>query len=435
MHLSSTSFKKSFSVFSMGIMVLGLGVLAGQAHAQMKNVQLKGKVAGFPSLVKDDVLHGALVLPSLRPMDILSFQFAELLSPPEPMKAGPMTVKAPGNLYIPTQRESYGILPITLSKESFTVFADAQKNEEWVALQFRAEHSKLLDAMEDKRPYLEYFPLIRIESLGLIADQRYDRDQEFMNISLDHKIQSEETFDWARPAPGAGQADLALMLQQSPAGRWIVTDVQAKIQKQQGKLRTAARLGNKFVGVIGRAQNNAEENLESFAGHFVHFERGQGISKEGIPQKLTGVQHGGKASRALKWDPVLDEGWMAVFHIQKVPTLFGPSKPELAIASASPDASALFAKSLSMVALLGMGGLFDMFKLAKPSSFLGWTSARSGSFELQRNIQAGDKIIALFVGTARPVNQPGFVPLETEDSADEIFSEATNLRLVILYPK
>lgn len=435
-HNSEHKFQALRGLFSnriKGLCLAGAAFSGFFAQAQTKSVQLKGRVAGFPSLVKDDVLHGALVIPSLRPMDILGFQFKEMLSSPEDMSAGPISVKAPGNLYIPSQRESYGWLPITLSKESFTVNVDSNRDEELVALQFRAQHSKLLDALEDKKPYLEIFPLVKLESVGVLDNRHYDKNQELLNIPLNFKIQNAINFSWNRPKNAKNEADLALLMQETPAGRWIVTDVQSQITSQKGILNSSSRLGERFVSLMGRVRNKADGNLESLAAHFSHFQRGEDLNLEGVPPFLSGVGHGGVGAKTLRWDPVNEEGWMAIFHIQKTPRVFGVTRRTKSIlSSSSNEMGTLLTESLSVMSLLGMGGFFQMLDIARPSSFLGWTSPRAGSFDLGRPVRPEDRVIALFVETHRPVNQPSFEVLEDSHSADEIFSEAKSVRMTII---
>ncbi len=82
------------------------------------------------------------------------------------MKAGPTTVKVPGNMYFPSQREKYGIFPVTLAKENFGFYTTKEAEEEITALWFSLPFSTLKDMGKKKATFKDLLPKIKFRRMA-----------------------------------------------------------------------------------------------------------------------------------------------------------------------------------------------------------------------------------------------------------------------------
>ena len=140
--------------------------LLANVGARADLIHIPGKVANFPQLSDGDVVDAAFVIPSLRPLDVLQFQFDKLLSPDEEMSAGPIKAKVPGNFYIPKQTKSWGFFPITFQKETFTFTTENNLDQEISTLYAQAPFSKMIDVLQNHAPFTEVLKLVTLKGFG-----------------------------------------------------------------------------------------------------------------------------------------------------------------------------------------------------------------------------------------------------------------------------
>ncbi len=370
--------------------------------------RVPGNVTGYAGLKdRDDIIGASLVLPTIRSSELLQFQFETLLAPPEEVSVGPLTVKMPGNLHIPKQKERYGILPITIEKPSFGFYGPAGRDEELMALAFNAKLSDLIKLAQDKAPFSKMIPLVSMTQYTITPNRAWAGDRA-ITLGLNQSFRKQTGYRWTRNAAPANTADVALHFQQTPAKRWMLTDI-VGTPAAQGQLATAPSLGGAPTrAYFARITNGEGQKIKSIEGHFVP-SNGQAYAVQGVPEPIRNASVTGST---VRWTPIAGNGWMAVLRTGKDAKVL-PQR-------VSPFLSAKVLRSLG-------GDERPGRVLQRTQKLEAWTSAATGRFDLSTALSADEDIVLLFVGTDRPVDAPSI-----EDEEPELFTFATEIRFVML---
>jgi len=381
-------------------------MFSGSVLANAVPTKVVGKVLGFGQLRSDDIVDGAVVIPSLKAQDILSFQLNSLLGPNEEMSAGPVTTEVPGNLYIPSQRERYGIFPITLNKETFTLMMEPGERNELVAIRFQAPFSRAVELARNKAPYTELVPLVTLKSFSLGSDRDWSREPS-VNLTLDKDFQKTSNYQWRRNPAAANEFDMLVSFQRSPKDRWIPTDLIGKLPAS-GKFNISPSLPNDLKVLTARVTNNVDNDPVEARGWFLNGKGGDTFSAADLPEKISGISI---KDNTIQWNPIDTHGWMAVLRGSKMKS--APEVPE----GLSGD-----------LMVLGDFGIGKLLRFLGDSPLENWISAKEGIYELATPRLANEKISLLFIGAHREVPNPQ----DSELTEPELFTYAKELRMVVI---
>jgi hypothetical protein len=355
------------------------------------NAKVAGQVTGFGPLANDDVIDGALAVPSLRPTDLLSFQLDHFVAPSEEMEVGPVKTKVPGNLFFPRQRESYGILPLTIERNPFSYIPVEGQKDELSAFWFSAPFNKVADLARAKAPYWQILPLVRIRALGVTSDTDWSTQNRAL-ISLDRPLVKDQRFVWTRPPAGPKDADIAVNFQISPEGRWILADFMAGFGRE-AMVASSPRLPPDQKLVLVRVRNSEQNKPVSAQAYIVSMKPKDRVERNGLPELLKGVE--------IRGSEIL---WTAPGRSGAISVLKGADKK---------------AKSFeaNVFEIFGDFGLSDLFFMSTEQVF--WADPAAGRLDIGPTDKASS-IAIVFVGTSEPVKL----------GTDEVFTKATDLTML-----
>ncbi len=380
--------------------------------------QVKGKVSGFPNLGVDDIVHGAVVFPSLTPQDLLQFQLEDLLAPNESMSAGPQTLEVPGNLFIPSQRERYSLFTITLSKPGFTARVQKGQPTELFSLQFKAPFSRLVSLAQKKAPYTELLPLVSTQSFGLGAQVQYaNAITTGVEIPLSSKLDLGKNIRWNRPMPTPAKSfDLLVGFQKTKNMKWVPLSFLGKVATDT-RLNFASSLETDFLLMAARIQNNEKNKPIQFQATLV---RDQGTTSEstilvnGIPTLPSTLGLDKNTSR-LSWENNFErKGWVAIVRNRSEKNF----RPQGEFRILSP-----LSGLLSDIGDLSSHWL----ESSRETEFQTWAPSQKGEWNFSPPLMSGETVVFLSVDTSVDTLDPT-VDTQVEP---EIFSKAQGIVMKI----
>lgn len=372
-------------------------------HATAENTKITGKVRGFGSLAQDDWIDGAIVFPSFNASTLFQFDLDSLLSPSEPMTIGPKTIQVPGNAYFPRQTETY-IFSLQIAKEQFTLLLPKGEKAELAAISIRAPFSQLADLAMNHAPLTQMLSLIQVNSAAFIAAQ--DWSQEKSPVMDLKKPLKNFDYEWKRTAGPKGSLDVAMNLQKTAVGKWVLTDLQTKTAAQ-GKFSAIEGLQDEARAMFVRIRNDANGSPQSVTGLIRSGASHTPMIAGEIPQALTGQLE--RTTRTVTWNAIGTPGWMAVLKVKQ------PKKQKNEIDS--PES--LFQRIFT----LGFGDITPSAH-GQSKAQVSWIQGSVGRHQLSELAQ-DETVVLLFVGTEQEVHSPA------EDAAQEpeLFQKAIELRL------
>ncbi len=355
-----------------------MSLCMGASFAQADLVRIPGKVTGFPPLRRDDTVDAALVVPSLRPLDVLQFQFDSLLSPSETMKVGPLTVDVPGNFYIPDQTENWGFLPISLKKETFTFTSPRGLDQEISTLYAQAPFSKMIDLMQNHAPFTEVLKLVVLKGFGFENNQNLNSINS-LTTKIDRTFSKTLSYKWTRGALPQNSSDMIVNFQRSPKNRWVIADLIGSAAAS-GILGSAEGFDRVYKTLFLRATNSAKGDLVSAVGQIRASTDTNGFIVNSVPEQISGAQI--QSSQRVVWNSISQAGWIAILR--------------------SSDSK---------------------------TSVETWVDAATGSFDLNPALDSKERLTLIFIGTDRPVPSP---TADGQSDEPELFTFASELRMLKL---
>lgn len=349
-------------------------------------VRVPGTVDGFNNLRDgDDQIDGALVMPSMRPQEVLQFQLEAFLAPKEDLVVGPKSTKVPGNLFFPTQSEKWGILPIQISKPEFGFYTTSGRTEELVTLSFRAPFSRIVDLAINKLPFTEAIPLLSLRQYSFAGDRDWSGERA-LRTPLTGIFNKTASFNWNRSAAPTNGLDLAIHFQKTPANRWMPTDIAGR-PGATGRLSTAASpMLPDTKALFLRILNGADKKPVAGAGYFFAGETNSNYSVNGVPAFISNAKINGTQ---VTWDAIPGAGWMAVVREK--------------LGNISPS-----------------GVVVPDLRVQRLEA---WTNASQGAFTISTPIENGETLILIYVGTSREVPAPAI-----NDAEPLLFTYASEMR-------
>jgi len=351
--------------------------------------RVPGTVQGYSELRNgDDQVDGALVMPTLRPQELLQFQLEAFLAPMEDFQAGPKTVRVPGNLHFPKQSETWGFIPLTLAKPEFGFYTTPGRSEELVTLSFRAPFGRLVDMGTNKAPFTEFIPLLKLRQYNFAGDREWAADRSIKS-TLTGTFQKTANFVWKRSATDG--MDIAVNFQKTPSNRWMPTDIVGR-PAENGQLATAgAPMIAETKSLFMRILNGPDKKPVSGAGYFVSGTANSSHAINGVPESLQNVRLDGTQ---INWQPVNASGWMAVVR-----------------------------EKTQLTSARKINGTVTAPAEFRTQILESWVNGASGAYNLVSPLQKGETLLLIFVGTSREVPAPAL-----NDAEPLLFTYASDIR-------
>ena len=267
----------------------------------------QGVVSGFGDLRNDDVMDLAAVFPSLTDEQILSFDFGSIMAPNEKMSAGPASADVPGNTFVPRQRESYGWFPVTLKKERFTVMLEPGARNELFTMSFRAPFNETVDKARAKAPKNEILKLIQFDNLGFASAKDWSRERQPYQLDLGFSRPNTSRISWSRSRLDSGEGDLVLQLEETPMGRWVISDMSTD-PRNTVRLQSTDWDSSKRM-LLGRTKFNAENKFQGFRAWVAGVESNVTVSD--LPSAMRSVSYDGGS--LVSWNPGSHKGFVTLY--------------------------------------------------------------------------------------------------------------------------
>jgi hypothetical protein len=369
--------------------VLFVGLLGLLSLAAEGSQKIQGKVEGFGNTPKDGIVDVSAVFPSLTEDQILSFDFAALMSPNEPMKAGPMSTEVPGNVFIPRQSENYGWIPITLEKQSFSVYLEPGEENELFSVAIKAPFEESVKKAREKAPASQLVKLMKFNKLGFARAKDWSKERN-VTLHLNQSRPKTTQVRWTRPRADASEVDLKLNFEETPMGRWLLSDMNTDPQTVTPIASTS--FAGKAKVMLARSKFNSANEFLWMRSWFVTHERPSSLEMQNIPSALSNVRW--DKNTLITWTGSAKLGWVTV--------LIEEPKSPSEIDDKDLSAESLFLKNL----------LLPLRSIAHPLIRSEWTRVEEGRLILAQTPKARSTVTLVFLGGQRLTGAPNLSDAE-----------------------
>jgi hypothetical protein len=289
------------------------------------------------------------------------------------MKAGPIETEVPGNLHVPEQKERYGIIPVTLRKDTFTLLMEPGERAELFVMSMRGPFSDLADKARKKAPTPEILKLIKFGQLGYHGARDWTRERT-IDLGLNRDRPRSSAVSWSRSAAASKEMDLAVNLEETPTGRWLVSDLDT-LPAASFAMKSTSFTGLSKMMLARALFKDNNEDIKSVRAWFPTYNRGSRVTASGVPALITGLKW--ESGNVLAWNPAEKSGWVTVVRED----LVAPSKePEL-------DPSLVFFPNLS-----------HLIDFARPRLSSKWVRVEEGRLEVDASLLAQGQLVFVFLG-------------------------------------
>lgn len=128
----------------------GLNIQLRPRNKTVVRNELQGTTIGHKVVEKDGLVDFGIVIPAMTKLDIMNFDMGQFISPVmETIEAAGQEVQVPSNIVLPTQKESYGIFPVTLSKEIYRFFTPVTGTQKLFAARGRFPFRSVVDSLRN----------------------------------------------------------------------------------------------------------------------------------------------------------------------------------------------------------------------------------------------------------------------------------------------
>lgn len=209
--------------------------------------EIFGETLGHDIKNYDGQLDFGLVAESMTKEDLLTFDINKIISPlSDVMSVIGFDLNIPGNLSVPTQKESYG-LPLTLSKPSYRIRTSSPGNKRIVALRGQFPFKTVVDELRNGKNYADL--VNRFNLMGGVV-QEISVSQNRTSANLNTKAMN-FTGQAQVIAPFFKSEETFLALGTSEEnGFWFPTDIKKLEPSQQQSLKLAPNGKAYVIGVL-----------------------------------------------------------------------------------------------------------------------------------------------------------------------------------------
>lgn len=361
------------------------------APAQSQDlVKVNGTVSGFTDIKTDDIVDGALVVPTLSADDLFQFNVDQFMGPGETMTVGGLfSAQVPSNFYFPKQKERWGLLPVGFSKEQFSLMASKGDKRELVSAWFKVPFKKMVEINNSGAPGTALLPLITVQKHAFLAERDWSTVSS-IDVKLDKALSKSVKYSWDRAAMAESDMDGVFLFQATKTQRWAFVNLKGAPAKS-GELASMSGLEDDFK-VLFMRMHNTEKDVTSAEGHIRGAQLANTVSVKGLPAPLDAQLSNSK----ITWTPIENPGWMTL------------------VVSPLEEAA-------SERVLFKIDNLFGGFFARAEEAFQMWLDPKLGTTSaLNSNSLKNTGIVLSFIGTTEEVPMP-------EDGQDnEAFLDAAS---------
>jgi len=361
-------------------LLVWVGILgAGAAIAAPQKYQ--GTVSGFGNLRNDDVMDLAAVFPSLTQEQILSFDFEAIMAPNEKMSAGPVSADVPGNTFVPRQRESYGWIPLTIVKDSFSVMLEPRSRNELFTMAFQAPFNDTVKRARAKAPKNEILKDISFNDFGFASARDWSRESQPFGMQLGYGRPDTTRLNWTRNALAQGEGELVIQAEETPMNRWIFSDMNF-----DPKVNTTLRSTNwdrskkLLAGRMKFGANDKFVSLRAWTPDVAPL-----VTLRGLPELLNDVRFNG--TQSVTWNPDGFDGFVTLYVERKANKAKQSFLTPFEVAFDFPSFGYLFKGSQDRVTMQE------------------WVPVENGRISLNPPLDNNDSLALIYLGGAE-MNQP-----------------------------
>ena len=187
--------------------------------------EVKGSITGFGNLPNDGFIDFGLAITSFNNVSALNFDIAQMISEEhDTISVMGQKLDIPTNIFVPKQKESYGIIPLTVEKAFYRLFYDFVGTYSIQASLGRFDFKKVSKKIQDGLSYFEVVNDFQFTSIGtkaLLVDNQNVKFDIAANIKkLTPKI------DFGLKAPSTGMLFAVSMYEHN--GNLIANDIKLR---------------------------------------------------------------------------------------------------------------------------------------------------------------------------------------------------------------
>lgn len=352
----------------------GALIWAAPAHSE-DLIKVNGVVSGFTGIKSDDIVDGALVIPTLSADDLFQFNVDQFMGPGENMTVGGLfSAEVPSNMYFPKQKEWWGIIPVGFGKEQFSLMVAKGDKREIVSAWFKLPFDKMVDIQNSGAPATALLPLLTITKHSYLAEKDWSTVSK-IDVKLDRDLDKSVKFGWDRAAITGSDMDGVFLFQGTKTNRWAFVNLKGNPAKT-GEIQSMKGLEDNFKMIFMRT-HSTEKDVTAGEGFIRAAKLGQTVSVKGVPKALDAKLVGTKVT----WTPIEEMGWLAV--------VFQPKKEE------------------ATAPLFSIDNLFGGFFAKVEEAVQIWLDPKQGtSGSINSNTLQNADVIATFIGTTVEVPMP-----------------------------
>ncbi len=375
--------------------VAAFALLSGPFANSSELFKVNGVVKGMSTVNNDNIVDGAIVLPSLSAEDLFQFQIDQFMGPPETMTVGGLfSAEVPSNFYLPQQRERKFLMPVNFGKERFSLYVEPGDKRELVSAWFQLPFDKLIELNNNGKSATWLLPFMKIKKHAYLEEMDWS-SQSSITMNMNKDLGPNVRYTWSRGAVSGDDTDGVYLFQETPTNRWVFVNLYGN-PSQKGGVETMRGLEDSFKMLFIRTHSTGKD-VTSAEGYIRSPNLSTPASVSGIPSKLSAKI----SSNKIMWSPIDAPGWITL--------TIAPKKE----------------KSASMFAFHNlMGG----FLLRAEDSVQMWLDPKVGSSPVLPNYAFKNTDITLaYVGTSEAV------PMPEEGSDNSAFLDvASEIRMIKL---
>ncbi len=285
---------------------LTLSSLWSQEWSQESLVKVNGVVTGFSGLRIDNIVDGAVVLPSLSAEDLFQFQVDQFMGPPEKMSvAGIFSAEVPSNFHFPKQSEKYGFFPVSFGKDHFSIYAAKGSKNELIAAWFQLPWDKMLDMDSNKAPPTDMLPLLKFKKFAVTEERDWSVASN-ISLNLDRGAGSSVSYSWERSALQGKDMDALFLFQGTKTDRWAFANLLGK-PAASGTIAGISGLEEKFKMLFMRT-HVTDQDVTAAEGWIRVAQSSERVMVQSLPPALEATLVN---AETLTWAPIEAPGWIS----------------------------------------------------------------------------------------------------------------------------
>lgn len=187
--------------------------------------EVKGSISGFGNLPNDGFIDFGLAITSLDYISALNFDITQLISEEyDTISVMGQKLDIPANIFVPKQKESYGIIPLTVEKAFYRLFYDFMGTYSVQASLGKFDFKKVANKLQNGKSYFEVVNDFEFSHLGTKTLVVNSQNVKFDMAANQRKLTPKVNF--TRKAPPTGMLFGISMFEEN--GKLIPNDIKLR---------------------------------------------------------------------------------------------------------------------------------------------------------------------------------------------------------------